>query len=81
MKEIEPEYTFSAFAATAPTTTATRVNLPIQVGRRFVNALGLSLVLAGGDHAGPRDLEQHARPNTPSPAKNPTAIRLASCGR
>src|ERR1700722_12340174 len=84
-KDIEPEYTFSALAQTAPSAIASRVMSPIQVGMLLTKpAVGLlaylsMLVIVAA--AAPTVSSSTQEMNTPSPAHSPVARRLVSFGR
>src|SRR6516162_9791058 len=83
--DIEPEYTFSALAQTAPSAMASSVTSASAVGRWLVNpAVGLAaylptLVIVAA--AAPMTSSQTQETKTPRPAHNPVARRLVFGGR
>src|SRR5579859_4576307 len=74
MNEIEPEYTFSAFAAIAPSTTAIKVSLPIHVGSRFVKESGARELCPAVTTAAPATSSSTHDQNTPRPDHHATAV-------
>src|SRR5215469_7324214 len=84
-KDIEPEYTFSALAQTAPSAIARRVTSPIQVGRWLTKpAVGLLMYLLRSvtvAAAAPTTSSATQEMKTPRAAHIPVALRLVSLGR